>query len=733
VDDDWRTATPDDESVDAGATNDAPTPPASSSRYQLDIDKPLIQRAAVHPTGSVERGSLTWAKVTPGLSTGSVDTIVAPRVLLPSYDDAAAPVAPTPQMPAVAVPSDDELTDLAMLVGQIVADAPVEQPDLPSGAPIHRATRSTPALVPITPVVAAPAARSAEPVHEPAAESVSEPIVESVADVVEPTPAADPVTPDFAPAQPTVEPAHDHEIATPAAAVDPATAVPVDTLAGLPDAPPSDEVDLIIEVDDPVQVPIDPRTLTLSNAAVYQPAAPSLARPAAALTFTPDVLPVRPRRKRRSPFGAFIKLVVVLAILGGGAFAVQQYVLTGVRWSADLAEPAAVVERSLGLTFEDPVPVEVLSLDAYAPRLGSWLADAAGDDWTAFGVAPGGQPTRWVGRGAVLDTPVFYDPATRSLVEVEGVPAKVRELALIRALSAALLDQRAKWSEQLGDLGLAQRVGYQAVLDGVGRNAAQATLRPGDDKVWNDELFEWATALPAATESAESPYLTAMVGRPGLASQAVTDGLQGDALIAAVNSPPKDDAVVIDPARGFEPAAAASTSRGMMFWYASLAGRIDPNLAWRAVAGWRSDEVLPVDGAAFPCWSALIRMADGPSADVLNLAFQSWADISPGAETVTRADTTTVNVVACVDPSFPLSPIAAAPALGGAPVERALLADAAGSTPLSSSETTCLLTAARDRAVPFTDAADAAPAVGLAGWTPPWVTANADLVDGCRL
>ena len=78
--------------------------------------------------------------------------------------------------------------------------------------------------------------------------------------------------------------------------------------------------------------------------------------------------PVAPRRKRHV-LRKMVSLIVLLAMVGGGLFAVKYFVLDRVQWSKELAPLVEQVETARGLTFDAEVTVTSLPAADYATRL----------------------------------------------------------------------------------------------------------------------------------------------------------------------------------------------------------------------------------------------------------------------------------------------------------------------------------------------------------------------------
>jgi hypothetical protein len=113
------------------------------------------------------------------------------------------------------------------------------------------------------------------------------------------------------------------------------------------------------------------------------------------------------------------------------------------------------------------------------------------------------------------------------------------------------------------------------------------------------------------------------------------------------------DAAALDVLRGLDSRPAVvgepGTSRGMVYWYYVLAGRLDDTVAWNAAVGWNGDETVFRTGSEGNCVSATIATVDETSQARLVGALQQWAAAGPAASaaSVTPSGTDRIDVHSC--------------------------------------------------------------------------------------
>ena len=228
--------------------------------------------------------------------------------------------------------------------------------------------------------------------------------------------------------------------------------------------------DLILD-DSPIEIPpITPSGGPIAAqqpAPVFAPVLPETMFVAAARPITSNVAALiaenapsssHARRKRkRHPFRTFFSFLVLLGLLGGGAYVARKYLLKKENhptWSAELEPFATAVAATRGLEFKSAVDVQPITPDAYATRVASFVfPDQLGraEAWRALGLLNGELDMAAIGHQAAIDQPAFYDPTTKTIyVSNDATPYEhLYRFALRRALAMALLDQQFDWSTRL--------------------------------------------------------------------------------------------------------------------------------------------------------------------------------------------------------------------------------------------------------------------------------------------
>ena len=269
------------------------------------------------------------------------------------------------------------------------------------------------------------------------------------------------------------------------------------------------------------------------------------------------------RKQQRHPFRALFKILLVLGLLGGGAYAVKRYYLDS-RWAADVEGIAEDVAERRGLEWDDAVPVVVLERNDYALRLASTMlgvdiAQAAtlGGEWRAMGLSEGSLDLVAVGSGALADRPAFYDPADGTVYQVAGLSDEVREIALSRALASALLDQQFHWSTALTTASPSVRLGILALFDGDAMAVQASTVAAvlADQALAADATEELSALRLETAPLAEGapPYAVAITGLAGIVTEPQFAGdlaLNPVGRNAVLDLAVTSDAAVIDGARG---------------------------------------------------------------------------------------------------------------------------------------------------------------------------------------
>jgi hypothetical protein len=569
---------------------------------------------------------------------------------------------------------------------------------------------------------------------------------------------AAPETP--APSTPAVAEAAAPQPNAPAASATPAAAAPVPAPAATvpppPPPAPKQEVNTLASVPDMVvdDSPIELPQITPSSGHVVAPAARSVYTPVLPETlFAVSPRPTPPnmaaivaesnaawhratRKHKRHFFRRFFSLVVVLGLLGGGAYAGKMYLQRQPKWPTDIKPLATDVATSRGLHWKASVAVTPLPAEQYAQRLATALVAASADDaasWRAFGVLNGELDLQAIGTQAMSDAPAFYEPASKSVLVTADLSAyeHLYRFAVHRALASALLDQKFQWSSRLQTASPATAFALRATIDADALNVANSLAAQDAPDQLAPELLSFVQAHGGA--ASPSQYAALIAGRAGAVLRSTVATMNADALTALEQATPASDAM-LDAARPETALPAVPGTKGLMFWYYVLASRIDDTQAWAAAVHWTGDSVVANPSATGQCFDAQVTAGDAAGANVMVAAFQAWAGAAPkeSATTVTTSADNQVAIHAC-DPGAAATaalPVKVPVAFGGAAVERALVDAAASAAAQTKVDAACLITAARQRNTPLASPSDDAPVIAV-DWKPSYVDANLDLAAGC--
>lgn len=652
-----------------------------------------VVRVTASATIEKSRSSSRAAEAAPaghrGESPSEPVTVPAARAaspVMPSLAGLVPKLAPltssSPSSPPAPTPSLGTAGPIAPSLPRLAPVPPVEEPapdvDVPAlaDAELERDTATDPARVPgpEEAVEAVEAAEAVEPSDEAAAVeelAVAAPVADAPADD---TPAAE---------APVVEvPVVEAPVVAAPVVAAPVAAAPV--VAPVPPAAAAPAVPAMpaaVVSETPVVAAPAPAAPTLvSNAAAMAAAAapapasvpplnlakierrPNAERPTKPVDFhallgQAGLQPPAKRRKKRHPFRFLFKLIVLLGIVGAGLYFGKIYVLDK-RWDPELKPYADDVSTERQLEWKKALKIEALPADDYAAKLvavGLPTADGRTmvEEWRAMGLAEGDIDLDTVGAAAMSSVPVFYDPAEGVLYELDGVDDELREWALDQALTAALLDQHFHWSDDLAEAAPGVRTGVRAIVSGDALATTTAVVRPRDDD--QAALAEQIAdlAADAADDALGAPaYATHLLQPQGPLPPTFSDDMADrDDLYT---TPIESDAAVFDPMRGLDassdPAAVPAETRGMMYWYYALAGRLSPAEAWDAALTWQSDEVQ-VDGASAngTCVTATVTTVDEAGRALLLDAMTRWAAAAPpqAGTTIEPVGTDQIRVFAC--------------------------------------------------------------------------------------
>lgn len=372
--------------------------------------------------------------------------------------------------------------------------------------------------------------------------------------------------------------------------------------------------------------------------------------------------PPAKRRKKRHPFRALFKFVVVLGVIGAGLYFGKVQVLDK-RWDPDLKPIAEAVSSERELGWMRAVKLEVLPADDYATKLGTnglFLTeeefDLAAAEWRALGLAEGRIEAEMVGAAAMSARPVFYDPIDGKVYELEDIDDELREMALHEALTEALLDQHIAWSDIMVDptvdRGEARGVRMMVAADAV--SVAREVLNLDvDDLAEIDEQIADLAVDNADTMLRSPQYAVALLTADSGASALfdfTRDVEARDELLEV-----RSDAAVLDRSRelSFSPDELASNvndTRGMLYWYHLLASRLSSAEAWDAALAWDGDEVIiDPETANGLCVTASVSATDDAGRVRLLDALTRWAAAAPvnAGTTVAEMGSERVEVRSC--------------------------------------------------------------------------------------
>ncbi len=393
-----------------------------------------------------------------------------------------------------------------------------------------------------------------------------------------------------------------------------------------------------------------------------------------ATTYTPGS-----RRKKKPLLVRLITFVVFAGILAGAGYAGKYYFLDK-RWEGDTKALASEVEEARGLSFDHAIAVTTLPVADYAAKLvtvsfgltDEALGEQAGE-WRALGVLNGQLNLGQIGMAALPDSPAFYDPGSETIFVAAEMPEDLYRFGMQRALALALLDQQFGWSGRLKGVSPSVARGTFAYYDADALATAVELATPVERTDIVTQIFGLYGTYQIAPSPA--PFASVVAGRLGVALRPYFESIavvDRDALEASAAF---TDGQVLDLRRltagGVE--SPALVSRGMLFWYHALAGRINENTAWEAALAWQNDDVQVVNSPSGACVVAHLQVAQS-SLESVTAAFQAWAAAAPLSSGTTVTLTTNgspmqLQINAC-DPGagVPTTSGIGYLALGGAPL-----------------------------------------------------------------
>lgn len=379
--------------------------------------------------------------------------------------------------------------------------------------------------------------------------------------------------------------------------------------------------------------------------------------------------PVATKKRKRHPVRAFFSFLVVASLLGGAGFTSWYFLINKkVAWAQDVAPLATFVEETTHSKFIEDVPVTTLSVPEYEVKLGIDVlarsySDADGHFGTlrAVGLVSGVPEPSMVGHIAAVAMTAFYSSADKTIYRMDGrTPAF--DLATLRALTVALVDQNLNWSKDLATLTDAQQVGIRAAVDGVGAEVVRAMFAkdPQLEALVAYEVQSRTAAVGIAAE-ARPTYLTAVLGSYFFGAH-TSPASKPDRLLAGIVMP-SSDAPMFDPSRSSTNAAVdvprpnsgvGPRTLGMQFWYLALLPRLGATDARAAALTWAGDSAVTTMIQGRACLAATISTLDAAANSTMTSALQRWAQSLPiSSSAVISNDPSTLIKVSVCEPTEP--------------------------------------------------------------------------------
>ena len=375
------------------------------------------------------------------------------------------------------------------------------------------------------------------------------------------------------------------------------------------------------------------------------------------------------KKKKRRPFRVLFSLLLVLALLAGAGYAGWYVFLKSkVTWAGDVKPLATFVEKTVHRTFISNIAVVTLSAPEYEVKLGIEVlartyagADGSLSALNAVGIVNGVPEPSVIGHLVATTVTSFYHPSDKTIYRVLGSTA-VYEVSMLKALTVALADQSVQWSKQWPTLNDSQRVGYSALIDGVGERVVLARFKTKPD-------------LEGAGLSAKDypVYLSSVIGSVEIGGSRFPTAPETD-LMKDLAAPP-NDAAVFDLARTTpkSPVVVPPVSSGgekprelgMQFWFETMLPVLGADGARAAALLWDGDSSVTavVNGQA--CLRSNIVAASPEAQAALATALGQWGGKRPASSiaAVTSEPANVVAVFVCAPAEATQEP---APADGGA-------------------------------------------------------------------
>ena len=397
--------------------------------------------------------------------------------------------------------------------------------------------------------------------------------------------------------------------------------------------------------------------------------------------------PAPPAPKKRGPVVLAVA-IVCLVVVGLSAVAFLRVRPTGPdhpeQWDGRVLDAVAFVEANKGKPFEHPVYVDFLTEEQFRAFAESEPGSVTDEDRTAASQQEASLRAMGLVQGDIDllaeqdvvtggGTAALYDPVTKR-VHVRGTELTPDiEGTVVHELTHA-------WQDQYYDLGRlsdfpseTQATAFRMIAEGdavMTENAWLETLSATERDTY-DELTQAASDQAGDELSSVPDVLVASFGAPYEFGQPFLTGLEAvegdDYLAKAFKDPPSTDEQIMEPDAYLDGEDAVDVDTpdtegrevieedtfGALFWYLTLADRIDPLTALHAVDGWGGDTYAVYDRDGTICVASRLVGDDAAATESLGAAVTEWSATLPDVTVDVGADR--VDVRACdpgVDADF---------------------------------------------------------------------------------
>jgi hypothetical protein len=385
-------------------------------------------------------------------------------------------------------------------------------------------------------------------------------------------------------------------------------------------------------------------------------------------------------------------LVVVVAIVSVLVVFVASLVVVGSKYKKDeIAFPATwdprvqyavtFIEADKGRPFDHPVAVEFLPDEQFKEDISASASAQTKTDeqkkaleqqtgeMRALGLVQGeldlGKETTTLSSGG---TAAYYDPKTK-VIRVRGTDLNLAvKGTIVHELTHAWQDQHYDL-ERLKQLPSSQEQdAFRTLAEGDATNSEDAWIEKLSAA--DHEAYEQQTKKDGQTAKEDiktvPDVLIAQFGAPYEFGPSFMQGLKADGGQSRLDqtwaNPPKGDHQILEPWSYLDgsgapkdvptpetggPEAFDEGSFGALFLYLTLAERIDPQQAMKALDAYAGDSYTAYEDGGKVCVKATVAGSDDAANDTLRSAFSDWGKTLPQVASVDKAAAGGVDIKAC--------------------------------------------------------------------------------------